>query len=603
MIHATGVSRRVLSIIGFVASCFIGANAFAQSDSYLFPRWPTPTSAGAHASAALVGDVDLNVLAAAPERMILIVPGVPELLLLRESVEPRGQRNFVWRGKTAGASASAVTLTFHEGVLIGHVQFGSDSFVIRPEPRGRTIVEKIKPESFRPEWGHDHATRDQKRVPPTSGDTFPSTSVTSATSTGDAGSTTEIVLLSVYTPQARAAAGGATFIQAEIQAAVDQANTAFINSNMIARYFLAHTVEVNYNDSGNINADLDWVTTNAGVASLRNTYAADMVSLIVANGGGYCGVGWIQDRPSSGFAGYAFQVTDRDCMPNHTFAHEHGHNLGMEHNPENSDVGSTPSAASYPWSFGHRVDGQFRTVMAYDGCSAACPRILHFSNPDVAVNGYATGIADRRDNAMTGDLTAPIVAGFRSGGGVANQAPSFTTDPIVKPDAVYGRPYASSLSDSAVDPNGDPLTFAKTAGPAWLIVSANGSLSGTPDASDLGPNTFTVAVSDGRGGSASAKLNITVIVPLVAPTNLAALAVGSKRIDINWSYNGTGHAGFAIERSTNGKSFAPLTTVAAAVQSYSDTELRSGRKYYYRVRAYNGSNNSSYSNIASSTAR
>lgn len=274
----------------------------------------------------------------------------------------------------------------------------------------------------------------------------------------------------------------------------------------------------------------------------------------------------------------------------------------MEHNPENSIVGSTPSAASYPWSFGHWVNGQFRTVMSYDGCSAGCPRILHFSNPEIAVNGFATGIADRRDNALTGDLTAPIVAGFRSGGGGNNQAPSFTSDPIVKPAAVYGQAYASSIAGSATDPNGDPLSFAKAAGPAWLMISTNGTLSGTPGASDLGPNSFTVAVSDGRGGSASASLNITVVAALVAPTNLTALAAGSKRIDITWSYSGSGQSGFTIERSTNGKNYASLTAVAAAVRSYSDTGLRSGRKYYYRVRAYAGTSNSPYSNIASATA-
>ena len=112
-----------------------------------------------------------------------------------------------------------------------------------------------------------------------------------------------------------APAGGPTQIQAQIQAAVDQANTAFINSQMTARFFLAHSAEVAYNDTGNMNSDLDWVTADAGVAGLRNTYSADMVSLIVDNGGPYCGIGWVQRNPGSGFAGYAFQATDRGCLP------------------------------------------------------------------------------------------------------------------------------------------------------------------------------------------------------------------------------------------------------------------------------------------------
>jgi hypothetical protein len=52
----------------------------------------------------------------------------------------------------------------------------------------------------------------------------------------------DIHLMSLYTPQARDAVGGDSQIQATIQAAVDNANTAFIDSNMVARYVLVHTL-------------------------------------------------------------------------------------------------------------------------------------------------------------------------------------------------------------------------------------------------------------------------------------------------------------------------------------------------------------------------
>jgi hypothetical protein len=41
-------------------------------------------------------------------------------------------------------------------------------------------------------------------------------------------------------------------------------------------------------------------------------------------------------------------------------------------------------------------------------------------------------------------------------------------------------------------------------------VAANGALSGTPGAGDVGANVFTVGVSDGNGGTDTATLNITV---------------------------------------------------------------------------------------------
>ena len=386
------------------------------------------------------------------------------------------------------------------------------------------------------------------------------------------------------------------------QAAIDQANTAFVNSNMITRFFLSHTEEVAYNDSGNIETDLNWVTSNSSVASLRNTYSADMVSLITNNGGGYCGIGWVQRNPGSSFAGYAFQVTWLACLSNSTLAHEHGHNMGMEHDP--ASAGISPSGASYPWSFGHYVNGAFRTIMSYDVCSLSCPRVLHYSNPDVLYNGIPTGILNQRDNAQTGDLTAPIVANFRAGGGSGtNNPPAFTSDPIVKTNATQGLAYSGSIAGNASDPDADPLTFAKTSGPAWLSVAANGSLSGTPGSADIGLNSFTVSVSDGRGGSDTAALPITVVAPLSAPSALSATSSVTKTIDLSWTDNSAGESGFKIERSTNGKSYSQFAIVGPNVTTFSDTGLRSGRKYYYRVRAYSGATNSAYSNIASATAK
>ena len=97
--------------------------------------------------------------------------------------------------------------------------------------------------------------------------------------------TVQIVLMSVYTPQARAAAGGTTQIQAQIQAAVDQANTAFVNSNMIARYFLAHTEEVAYNDSGNIETGTKTILQDIKVFAINDqTSPPDEKSAVARNG-------------------------------------------------------------------------------------------------------------------------------------------------------------------------------------------------------------------------------------------------------------------------------------------------------------------------------
>jgi len=590
---------RLATLASFALIFLLASIADAQVRPNLFRQRPALTAPGRHGTAAQIGDIDEALLSAGPDGIALAVPGKPDLEIEKLGHERRGARSMVWRGRARLDRNSKATLTLHEGLLFGHIQSGSDIYVIRPAANGRTIVEKIDSDSFAPEWGHDAATHGHDKIPPASGgDTIQQGSSTAPASTAADG-TVQIILMSVYTPQARAAAGGTTQIQGQIQSAVDQANTAFINSNMIARFFLAHTEEVAYNDSGNIETDLNWVTSNSTVASLRNTYSADMVSLVTNNGGGYCGIGWVQRHPGSGFANYAFQVTALGCLSNSTLAHEHGHNMGMEHDP--ASAGISPSGASYPWSFGHNVNGSFRTIMSYNVCTSSCPRILHFSNPDVLYNGVATGILDQRDNAQTGDLIAPIVANFRlGGGGATNNPPAFTSDPIVKANGNQGLSYSGSIASNANDADADPLTFAKSAGPAWLSVATNGALIGTPGAANVGVNSFTVSASDGRGGSDTATLQITVIGQLAAPSNLVGSPVGIKRIDLTWTDNSFGETGFKIERSTNGTKFSQIATMGAGVTAFSNTNgLRRGKTYYYRLRAYNSAGNSPYSNTIS----
>lgn len=88
-------------------------------------------------------------------------------------------------------------------------------------------------------------------------------------------------------------------------------------------------------------------------------------------------------------------------------------------------------------------------------------------------------------------------------------APVFISDPISKAGAVMDQPYLETLAADASDGNGDTLTFSKLSGPGWLSVASDGTLSGEPNASDVGLNEFFVQVSDG-GLSSSATISIDV---------------------------------------------------------------------------------------------
>jgi hypothetical protein len=98
-----------------------------------------------------------------------------------------------------------------------------------------------------------------------------------------------------------------------------------------------------------------------------------------------------------------------------------------------------------------------------------------------------------------------------------NDAPVFTVDPIDKPNATEGSAYSDTLAGSATDVDvGDSLTYSMT-GPAWLSVAADGTLSGTPGAGDVGTNVFTVMVEDVALAFDTATLNIIVDAVPVGP--------------------------------------------------------------------------------------
>ncbi|MGJ8653480.1 MAG: putative Ig domain-containing protein [Opitutaceae bacterium] len=91
----------------------------------------------------------------------------------------------------------------------------------------------------------------------------------------------------------------------------------------------------------------------------------------------------------------------------------------------------------------------------------------------------------------------------------SNDAPEFTTDPVIKNTATEGVAFTASLAGDATDADSDPITFSKVSGPGWLTVAANGALSGMPSLGNVGTNAFTVQAS-ALGGSDIAALEVVV---------------------------------------------------------------------------------------------
>jgi hypothetical protein len=88
-----------------------------------------------------------------------------------------------------------------------------------------------------------------------------------------------------------------------------------------------------------------------------------------------------------------------------------------------------------------------------------------------------------------------------------------------------------------------------------------------------------------------------------APGQLSATPISSNEIDLSWSDEARDVTGFKIERceGTGCSNFTEITSVAANVTSYQNTNLTALTSYSYRVRAYKENSHYAYSKIASAT--
>lgn len=326
----------------------------------------------------------------------------------RDPTRPAWLGDDAWVGRDPSDATSQVNLIVRDDVVVGTIRSQGALYKVRPlAEAGAFALERID-ENRLP--GCD-VTRGHE-VAAAGGHSPDSGSVAGAlASTAPA----QIDVLVVYTPQAKTGAGGQSSIHALIDLAVLEANQTYANSQAGLSLRLVHKAEVPYTETQNFSTELSRLQNpNDGqidaVHALRDTYKADMVSLVV-NASSSCGIAYVMTNVSSAFHPYAFSVVSRSCATGYySFAHELGHNLGCAHDRQTGGTGA------YPYSYGYRnPSATWRTVMAY----APGARIPYFSNPLVSYQGEPTGVPSTSpvgcDNAKSMTLTAPIVAAFRDG--------------------------------------------------------------------------------------------------------------------------------------------------------------------------------------------
>jgi len=89
--------------------------------------------------------------------------------------------------------------------------------------------------------------------------------------------------------------------------------------------------------------------------------------------------------------------------------------------------------------------------------------------------------------------------------------------------------------------------------------------------------------------------------PPAAPSGLSAAAEAAGLVQLAWTVNAGDELGFEVQRMVVGGNWAFLANAAADAQSFDDDGVTPNTSYNYRVRAYNSSGSSDWSNEAGAT--
>jgi hypothetical protein len=277
---------------------------------------------------------------------------------------------------------------------------------------------------------------------------------------------------------------------------VFKANQSFFDSGINMRLRLVHTQFIDYPNPSSIvalNQLRDAFDDNpnafiepslANVAALRDTYAADVVSMIRTHD--------LNEREVCGIA--MFPNSDEDYLVNvsnvgisggsnciDTFTHEIGHNFGAGHQRVNGNSqGAEPAAGAWV------VQGKFNTMMSSIGTGDINRNfgLPIFSNPEIICASVACGDVIVANNSATINNFAATNAAIR---------------------VAISEAELPSLLPSVTDRDGDTVFDDSDVFPFDPTESLDSDLDGVGDNKDAFPNDFNEQLDsdqDGLGNNA-----------------------------------------------------------------------------------------------------
>jgi hypothetical protein len=174
------------------------------------------------------------------------------------------------------------------------------------------------------------------------------------------------------------------------------------------------------------------------------------------------------------------------------------------------DPDAGPSPLSYSWSFVSRPSGSGLTNLHIADARTATPMFIpDVAGPYILRLKVSDGDKSATDNVLI-NVTVPV-----------NHPPIARDDTVT---TTQDAPVNINVSANDSDPDGDPLTIASVtqATNGKVGINPNNTVTYIPSSGFTGSDTFTYTISDGRGGTASATVGVTINPPLTIVTNSLA---------------------------------------------------------------------------------
>ena len=508
-----------------------GTSAFGQQFLNVVPLGDDPTLDG------WAVEVDHDVVRTAPQRLELAVPDGRVLAVEMRAFEDRGDGNAMWRGGYPELGYESVVLTLQDGYLLGRfglpeggtywIRSGGDGSGRLTEGRatGGNCGGGIVPEAD-PAIPAVEALR-----------TDPPRRVVGASNHD------RLDILMLYTAAAaqRLDQAGWGTPAAFTQLAMDYLNLVLQNNQVNVTANMVHQQEAPA-VLGQRTNPLGPLAGNAEVQELRAEHDADLVHLFFNTDAGLCGQAYLMTRRSTAAnfwnSGYGITSVFGGCVSaerlvregDHanqveTFAHEIGHNLGANHDPDNTNI--DPEDAVYPYAFGHHnftPQPNVKSVMSYNEGRQE----PYFSTVRVRPGGFDIGVAGQRENERAVQQTVHIAVQFSDQLPEPGEPPPPPPPPPVPgPRAPTGLQVIATGSDSVkltwTDESNNENGFdveSRLQGARWQLALKLPADTESADVTGLrsgGRYDFRVR-SYNRGGRGSSNV-VTLVLPTVEYTD------------------------------------------------------------------------------------